>query len=228
MRTHSVRYHPLYRPLSVRCRHSTIKPTLITSYTPTLRSAELPNRLESNFDATLWNHSCNFLTWYHRYSVYRHRIRDHTNENTTLICEKWHLLYNHSQSQLWQRERCRPQRRTGRSAIRHREYTNRGSCPPKLAEPRHTPNLSKSYVTSFLHISHFSLYTLTSEASGPRNCAVMGFFIHLFRLGRTGYLFKSTTFTCALLFVWSLLFRKIGSSFRCNSFLRKYPITPKL
>ena len=80
----------------MRYRHSTIKPTLITSYTPTLRSAELPNRLESNFQATLWNHSYNFLTRYHRHSVYRHRIRDHTNENTTLICKKWHLLYNHS------------------------------------------------------------------------------------------------------------------------------------
>ena len=212
----------------MRYRHSTIEPILITSYTPTLRSAELPNRLESNFQATSRNHSCNFLTWYHRHSVYRHRIRDHINENTTLICENGIFYATIAHSQFWQRERYRPQWRTGRSAIRHREYTNRGSCPPKLAEPRHTPNLSKSYVTSFLHISHFSLYTLTSEASGSRNCAVMGFFIHLFRLGRTGCLFKSTTFTCALLFVWSLLFRGIGSCFRCNSFLRKHHITPKI
>jgi hypothetical protein len=77
----------------MRYRHSAIKPTLITSYTPTLRSAEFPNGLESNFDATLWNHSCNSLTRYHRHSIYRRRIRDHTNENTTLICEKWHLFH---------------------------------------------------------------------------------------------------------------------------------------
>ena len=126
-------------------------------------------------------------------------------------------------SQLWQRERCWPLT-NGMQCYQAPRGHQQGIVPTQASRTTPHPKPIKKLRDIIPPYQPFlTLYTHIRGLGAAKLCS-NGLFHTLIPPRTNRSPFQMYDFCKRTLFVWSLLFREIGSSLRCNSFFRKHHI----